>query len=468
MEYLYERELVSSILDEDVVIVMDTNVWLDLYTLEPSTIKLIIESIKTNNDLFWLPNQVFVEFNRHIVKNRDRALNRYKDLKSSTCKELNEAKNKINIEINKFKNKGNTYAITIYENVINNLDDQIKFIGTEIDKINDTYINEIECISKENDIVLSLVNFLHERSETLGFSVKELMDIYEEGEKRYKYKLSPGYTDESKKDKSETESQFLLRKYGDLILWKEMLRKVKDKNTNLIFVQNEKKSDWWDKREGNNKNLPRILREEFNDNSLEGSKFLMIDFEEFIYHYGNKFDMLDTSIQQITSKLQYKKSLIDYLEDNKKVLAEECFLDKYEDSDYNNPICKKISDLSFFGGSVDSIDDLEVDNINVVNSVVTNSDNDDLRYIESEIEIECIANITEYIEKYVYHRGEIKVKFDCDLIMCYLLNISCVDLEYKDAIEINDINLDNMDILSINSDEFDIDVCVDEDLFRDR
>ncbi|WP_160683604.1 hypothetical protein [Clostridium sp. C2-6-12] len=52
--------------------------------------------------------------------------------------------------------------------------------------------------------------------------------------------------------------------------------------------------------------------------------------------------------------------------------------------------------------------------------------------------------------------------------MNYFLNISSIDLEYKDAIEINDTSIDNIEILSINSNEFDIDVCVDEDLFRDR
>jgi len=469
MDYLYDKELVSAILDDDVIIVMDTNVWLDLYTLAPSTIKLIIDSIEMNNGLFWMPNQVFVEFNRHVGKSRDIALNRYKDLKNSTCQILNNAINSINVEMNKLKNKGNTDAIPVYDGVISNLSNQIKDIVSQIYKIDSEYIKETECINKENDIISNLVNFLHEHSVTLGFNVTELIEIYEEGEKRYKYKVSPGYTDESKKEKSETEPQFLLRKYGDLILWKEVLRKVKNQQTSLIFVQNERKSDWWDKRESDNKNIPRVLKEEFGDAALEGTRFLMIDFEEFIYHYGNKFEMPDTSIQQITLKLKYQKALTDYLEANKNSLVEEHLLDNYQDCDYKNPLCYQLNDLSFFGGSVDSVDDFYIDNINIIKSEVIDDDNDyDLRSIESKAELECTAYITEYVNKYVYHNGRIKVKLAFDLIMDYFLNISSVDLECKDAIEINDTSIDNIEILSINSNEFDIDVCVDEDLFRDR
>lgn len=468
MDYLYDKELVSAILDSDVYIVMDTNVWLDLYTLAPSTIKLIIDSMEMNNGLFWMPNQVFVEFNRHVGKSRDTALGRYKDLKNSTCQILNSAINNINGEINKLKNKGNTEAIPVYDGVISNLNNQMEDIASKIDEIDNEYIKETECINKQNDIISNLVSLLHENSGTLGFNIKELMEIYEEGEKRYKYKISPGYTDESKKEKSETEPQFLLRKYGDLILWKEILKKVKNEQTSLIFVQNEKKSDWWDKREHDSKNIPRVLKEEFRDAASEGSSFLMIDFEEFIYHYGNKFEMPDTSIQQITLKLKYKKALTDYLEANKNMLAEEHLLSHYQDCDYNNPLCHALNDLSFFGGSVDSLEDFTIDNINIVKSEIVDDGDYDLRSLESEVELECTAFITEYINKHVYHNGRVKIKLAFDLKVDFFLNISSVDLEYKDAIEINDTNIDNIEILNIYNNDFDIDFCVDEDLFRDR
>lgn len=468
MEYLYEQELVSNILDEDVIIVMDTNVWLDLYSLAPATIELIIKNIENKKDLFWLPNQVFIEFNRHVGKSRDTALNRYEDLKSSTCGNLNDTINSLSTEINKLENKGNTEAMSICKEVVNSLKKQMKVIGIEIDKINSEYVKETECINKKNDIILNLVNLLHENSDTGGFDVIELMNIYEEGEKRYKYKISPGYTDESKKNKVESESQFLLRKYGDLILWKEILKKVYRKKTNLIFVQNERKSDWWDKREPDSKNIPRILREEFKDSTVEQSRFIMIDFEEFIYHYGNKFDMPERSIQKITLKLKYNKALIDYLEVNKKMVVEEYISDKFQDSYYDNLFCNELSDISFFGGSIESIEDFTIDSINIINSEVIHDNSYDLRYIESEIEIECTAYITEYVNKYVVHSGRIKVKFNFALTMNYLLNISSIDLEYKDAIELQDTSIGRIEIFNIENDGFDVDECGDEDLFRER
>lgn len=467
MEHLYNEGVLEEVLNENVIIIMDTNVWLDLYNLSPATIKLIVNSIEENEKLFWMPNQVFIEFNRHVVKNRDGALNRYKNLKKSMCDTLNNAISNINTQTSMLKNKGNIEAITVCDDIIKQLKEQINTIGEEIEKINEKYIKETECISKDNDIIESLINFLYQNRDSAEFSIKELMDIYEEGEKRYKYKIPPGYTDQNKKETGESESQFLLRKYGDLILWKEILRKISNSNLNLIFVENERKSDWWDKKESDNTNIPRVLKEEFKVSNHGDYKFLMIDFEEFIYHYGNQFNLPDTSIQEITMKLKYHRSLIEYLEENKRKLAEEYIREEYEDS-YSNIFCDELSELGFFGGSVDNIEDFIIDNINIINSELIEDDTYDIRSIENEVEMECTAYITSYINKYVYHSGRIKVKFCFDFRMEYLLDISNRDLKCEHAIELNDTYVDGIYILNASEDEFDIDVCVDEDIFRDR
>ncbi|HVG07063.1 MAG TPA: PIN-like domain-containing protein [Thermoanaerobaculia bacterium] len=82
---------------------------------------------------------------------------------------------------------------------------------------------------------------------------QEFLDtIYKEGEKRYEIKLPPGYQDSRKSDSSKEPPTFgfagltFQRKFGDLILWKEILKKVHDDELAwFILVTDDAKDDWW-------------------------------------------------------------------------------------------------------------------------------------------------------------------------------------------------------------------------------
>ena len=69
---------------------------------------------------------------------------------------------------------------------------------------------------------------------------EELCKIYEEGGKRYEKKVPPGYSD--KKDKKSCLPQEL---YGDLILWKQIIKWSAEQSTDIILVSSEEKKDWW-------------------------------------------------------------------------------------------------------------------------------------------------------------------------------------------------------------------------------
>ena len=70
------------------------------------------------------------------------------------------------------------------------------------------------------------------------FPYAEKLMIMREGEWRYKQKLPPGYMDFEKK--------YGIQKYGDLIIWKEILNKAKADNCSVIFVTNDVKEDWYE------------------------------------------------------------------------------------------------------------------------------------------------------------------------------------------------------------------------------
>ena len=63
-----------------------------------------------------------------------------------------------------------------------------------------------------------------------------LDDIYKDGVRRYEQKTPPGYMD-AKKDG--------VRKFGDLVVWNEVLEYARNVKNPIILVTSDKKEDWW-------------------------------------------------------------------------------------------------------------------------------------------------------------------------------------------------------------------------------
>lgn len=73
------------------------------------------------------------------------------------------------------------------------------------------------------------------------FSAPSQEDIFtwcEEGQERYKKEIPPGFKDAKSKDG--------VRKYGDLIIWKELLNFARTQSKDIVFITDDVKADWWE------------------------------------------------------------------------------------------------------------------------------------------------------------------------------------------------------------------------------
>lgn len=91
------------------------------------------------------------------------------------------------------------------------------------------------------DHLLGFVEGLRRNGQVLPAASQE--DIYrwcDEGKARYGKKdpVPPGFKDAKNKDG--------VRKYSDLIIWKEVLHYAKDNRRNVVFVTDDMKADWWE------------------------------------------------------------------------------------------------------------------------------------------------------------------------------------------------------------------------------
>lgn len=99
--------------------------------------------------------------------------------------------------------------------------------------------------------------------EKISFSKKLL--LLQEGQVRYDNLIPPGFLDCAKDGEA---------KYGDLFVWKDIITIAKEKSSNIIFVCNDTKEDWWEK----GKDIPIDLRPELDKEFKEINPSLSINF----------------------------------------------------------------------------------------------------------------------------------------------------------------------------------------------
>jgi hypothetical protein len=104
-----------------------------------------------------------------------------------------------------------------------------------------------------------------------------LKELYKEGDKRYETKIPPGFAD-SKKAHPE--------KYGDFIIWKQILEFAKNEEKSVIFVTNDEKEDWWLIKHGEKLQPHPKLKKEFNNfTGQEYHSYTLSQFLEYAEEY---------------------------------------------------------------------------------------------------------------------------------------------------------------------------------------
>jgi hypothetical protein len=104
-------------------------------------------------------------------------------------------------------------------------------------------------------------------------------------DERYEEKIPPGFLDQKKDGPA--------RKYGDLIIWFELLNKVRQESQTaesaipVLFITEDKKSDWWREVEGERHGPDPRLVEEMGE--AGGAPFWMYTIESYLHEATERF-----------------------------------------------------------------------------------------------------------------------------------------------------------------------------------
>lgn len=196
------------------------------------------------------------------------------------------------------------------------------------------------CDYLKEDPIYDNLSQLFQGRITDHFDDEKLKAIYKEGEERFKSKIPPRFEDEKTKESD--------RKYGDLVLWKEVIELAKELKKDVILVTDERKADWWWKlRDGRNMGARQELVAEIKKEA--DVAFHMYSSERFL-RYGQTF-LQEQINQQALEEIQAMKkaemeemdrikSIKDYIEIRELSTIRELELLKKRINEVNNQIQK--------------------------------------------------------------------------------------------------------------------------------
>ncbi len=264
------------------LIVLDTNVLLDLYRLPEETRQQFLDILEVFKNRVWIPHHVGLEFQvgrLAVIDQRRKRTKSVLDKAQGTVDELERqvadldlAKSGLNIQPDELMSalkKANERIIAAVEQVHSGLatPSQADPIREEIDRIVGSDVGPPPADQDQLDLML------------------------EDAEERYDLQIPPGYLDSGKSDgpnggRFTFDGLTYQSQYGDLVIWKQILERAQQepKPAGILLVTAEKKKDWWWTNNGGDRLGPRPeLRHEM---SRRGGMdlFWMYSTDQFAKH----------------------------------------------------------------------------------------------------------------------------------------------------------------------------------------
>lgn len=226
----------------DGIFILDTNVLMKFYCYTEAARIDFLKALKDKAEHLWVPNQVAFEYQKNRLIKIDEQMSAYDNIKNliDDCIQLDKLPNSLeNYKYHPYINKDEILT------KISKIGDEIESIKKDLDKTKEMHPNLMR-----DDKIRAEITDLFDGRVGEPCNKAKLEEIYKLGESRYENNMPPGYKDNAKKDNTmiigkEEEERLIIDKYGDLIIWFEIIEKAKKDQKPVIFVTDDSKEDWW-------------------------------------------------------------------------------------------------------------------------------------------------------------------------------------------------------------------------------
>lgn len=189
------------------------------------------------------------------------------------------------------------------EGFLANFENLTKAFLENLGKLEETQKN----VSDEDEMRNSIDDLFLDKTGPLLFDQSRLEDIYKRGELRYAIDMPPGYLDDKKEKSGERDSfqyggLIYKRKFGDLILWQQIIEYAKTKGIKyLVLLTDDEKDDWWWTVDSEGKKRigprPELVEEIRREGEIE--LFYMYNSEQFL-QYSKQYLQAEVSEESIS------------------------------------------------------------------------------------------------------------------------------------------------------------------------
>lgn len=280
------------------IFIVDTNVLLNLYRYSLGTSNELLKILENFKNRLWLPYQAGFEF----YQNRIKVILELHDAYEKLIKEIDT----LDIQFqNTLDQNYSRHPSIATKDIKVKINETVESIKSDLKTKKDSHPDLIK-----NDKILSKINDLFDERVGEPYSDVDLRDLYKKGEARFSEKIAPGYED-SKKEGN--------KKYGDFIIWSQIIKQAKITKKNVIFITDDRKDDWWLRVNGKTIGpKPELIAE---INAEAGVDFYMYQSDPFI-EFAAKYlksdinkDEIRTAIKEIRDirKDDESKSLSEYI-----------------------------------------------------------------------------------------------------------------------------------------------------------
>lgn len=255
---------------ENAIFAFDASALLNLYRYTESTRNSFVRALEFIGDKLWLPYQADLEFHR----NRLGVINGQAQAYDQISTALDAAQNSLQTVLDQFKRHPRILA----NDIISDFERALQPIRDKLEALKKDHPGPPISGGDGSDEVLDAVTELFRGRVGEPFKQSALEDIFREGHARYQDKRPPGYKDASKPEPE---------RFGDLVIWKELLSRGAAETRPLVFVTDDRKEDWWWEFKGLRVGARVELVSEYRDAS--GQRLHLYTPDAFLERAGERF-----------------------------------------------------------------------------------------------------------------------------------------------------------------------------------
>nr|WP_297354068.1 PIN domain-containing protein [uncultured Caldimonas sp.] len=263
------------------LIVPDTNILLHLLRHSAEVRGQLMDVFERKKASLWIPYQVGIEFQRRRLDVQQYALDAYDRLGTDLTKFVNQAKDGLN--------QYRAHPVIDIERELSALD------VFQADFQQRIAAAKARHPTDEFNVSFAKVTELFTGKVGAKPTAERIAAIHKEGNERYAKKIPPGFEDAKKAAEGGD-------KFGDLVIWMEMIEKAKAGKRPIIFVTDDGKSDWWHIHRGRKMGPHPALIEEFL--AATGQEFHIYELLQFLrYAAVTGSEIKEESVQKIADSL---------------------------------------------------------------------------------------------------------------------------------------------------------------------